>query len=450
VNKLKVFFVVVTSLFFCNVSGQHFNSSTSKKDTKLSKEDFAMFKDSISAWHPGLYRYQTKQRFNHLFDSCNKRLNQNSSLLEFFGMLKFMISSIKDGHTSCNLPQDVIGQSNTVNKLFPVILIFINNHVYVRCTYSSELTAGTEILAIDNIPVATIRKRLFIYLPSDGSIKTHKYAELNNNNFPFLYDLVFGKKTCYKITYAAKDHIHKFAIVQAKTSDFISCPSFTKQVKFLELEYIQSNIALLTVRTFSEYRCQQIKKDFKGFLDSSFKAINTKKITSLVIDLRNNGGGEDEYGSLLYSYLTDKSFRYYETLKTTQRLLDKNEDPNLQIVLPSKNPYLGKVFFLTNGNSFSTTAEFCAIAKSNDRGVFIGEETGGGYYGNTSGTSTMLTLPHTKIKVEIPMLKYVMAVKPTKFKDRGIIPNYIVVPSINDILTDHDSQLEQALNLARK
>jgi C-terminal processing protease CtpA/Prc len=118
--------------------------------------------------------------------------------------------------------------------------------------------------------------------------------------------------------------------------------------------------------------------------------------------------------------------------------------------LPGKNNYKGKVYFLINGKSFSTTAEFCAIAKSNNRGKFIGEETGGGYYGNTSGARTTITLPNSKIKVNIPLHKYVMAVKKANHPDRGVIPDYIVSPGINEAISDKDVQLNYAMSLIEK
>ena len=98
--------------------------------------------------------------------------------------------------------------------------------------------------------------------------------------------------------------------------------------------------------------------------------------------------------------------------------------------------------------SFSATAEFCSIARSNKRGKFIGEETGGGYYGNTSGKFVDTTLPNSKIIISIPTIKYIMAVRKEKFRDRGIIPDYTVTPNINDIIENKDVQLNYALKLA--
>jgi hypothetical protein len=40
----------------------------------------------------------------------------------------------------------------------------------------------------------------------------------------------------------------------------------------------------------------------------------------------------------------------------------KEAHPNLEIVPPTKYNYTGKVWFLIDGLSFSTTAEFCALS----------------------------------------------------------------------------------------
>lgn len=83
------------------------------------------------------------------------------------------------------------------------------------------------------------------------------------------------------------------------------------------------------------------------------------------------------------------------------------------------------------------------------KAVFIGEESGGGYYGNSSVTPD-LKLPNTQVRIEIPLMKYVMAVKDYQYADRGLMPNYIIVPTIKDKLENRDLELEFAKNLIRK
>ena len=84
--------------------------------------------------------------------------------------------------------------------------------------------------------------------------------------------------------------------------------------------------------------------------------------------------------------------------------------PNWGMQQPSKPPFHGKVLILINGGSFSTTSEFLSHAHSRKRATFIGEESGGGYYGNTSGPRLRLTLPHSNVRVGVPLMTYYMAV----------------------------------------
>ena len=103
-----------------------------------------------------------------------------------------------------------------------------------------------------------------------------------------------------------------------------------------------------------------------------------------------------------------------------------------------------------NGRSFSGVAEFAAIARSYNRAVFIGEECGGGYYGNSSGDEAMVTLPHTQITARIPLIKYTMAVKTMESKDGGIAADYPIDLTIGDLMAHKDGQLEYALRIIAK
>ena len=81
----------------------------------------------------------------------------------------------------------------------------------------------------------------------------------------------------------------------------------------------------------------------------------------------------------------------------------------------------------------------------------MGEETGGAYEGNTSGGNIELVLPETKLKVYLPLLKYVSAVRvDSKSKGRGIIPDIEVKQTIQAVLSGRDEVMEKALEQIRK
>jgi C-terminal processing protease CtpA/Prc len=115
---------------------------------------------------------------------------------------------------------------------------------------------------------------------------------------------------------------------------------------------------------------------------------------------------------------------------------------------PGKYPFLGNVFVLIDGGTFSTAADFCAIIHHLKRATIIGEETGGGYYGNNSGPEPRVTLPNSKLQVRVPLYEYWNAVSGDDGQRRGTIPDHVIPTTASNLVRGIDAQLECALKLA--
>ena len=103
---------------------------------------------------------------------------------------------------------------------------------------------------------------------------------------------------------------------------------------------------------------------------------------------------------------------------------DRFIDPSILQQPKQQHNFDGNVVVLIDGGSFSATSEFCAIAKRDHRAMFLGEETGGTFDGNTSGIYDQVTLPNSRLAIKIPLIKYVSAVQDTAFNfGRGILPD---------------------------
>jgi len=90
------------------------------------------------------------------------------------------------------------------------------------------------------------------------------------------------------------------------------------------------------------------------------------------------------------------------------------------------------------------------VAHHLKRVTFIGEETGGAYYGNNSGMQTVLTLPNTRFKIRVPMYEYWNAVPGYDGKRRGTRPDYQVETKVANLLRGVDEQLDLAMKLANE
>ncbi|MCM4151009.1 hypothetical protein DHD05_05335 [Arenibacter sp. N53] len=472
---LQCCFILANILCGLNVAGQ------SILTLPQLKEDFQIFRTALEEAHPGIYRYETKSVLDDSFDVLSKALVGPMTQQEFYKKLNPIVAKIGCGHTKL-MPSEDKGFMYYYNTeyLFPLKLFLEGHKAFVLSSYDSsiKIKPGTEIIAINGMAIKDIINRLLNNLYSDGHNQTFKYYELNRY-FSALFSNFYSKegKGKDKISITYKDHGQKGSMdLPVVSYQRIKDIDGEEEDKIpYQLEFKAGNTALLTLRTFWP---DEEKYNFEGFLKQSFASIKDQSIQNLILDLRGNEGGKDGYGALLLSYLMDAEFRYYDKLElaTNERfsfvehaqlpegydqlraLITQTEDgefrwehnENLKIHTPQENRFTGEVFVLIDGACFSVTSEFSAVAHYLGRATFIGDETGGGYYGNNSGAFAIVTLPNSKIKLGIPLMAYYTAVQNYEFIDRGIMPHYQVQPTIMGILSGRDEVMERTMKIIKK
>jgi hypothetical protein len=470
----------------CQDSGKEAFNPEKKYAVSQLKEDFTLLRTALEEAHAGLYFYTPKEEMDSLFDHLFAGLNSPLTELEFYGYLAPLIAQINDGHTGMMFSQNYNAYIQNQPVLMPFKLLFIDGKAYLFRNYSEDedIELGGEVVSINGNPMSEILEKMLAVQPSDGHNVTSKYRRLESTTtFGRQFIQHFGITTSFHIVYLSpEDGIKKEIGVKGIKQDELMqifaqrYPDAAREHPPIELEY-RGDVAILTIRTFSfgAYRTANIS--FPHFLKKTFRELSEKNIQHLVIDLRDNGGGEDLWGKLLFSYLMDKPYMYYNFLEvkgTTfsflahtdtqdiERMLQKrtrkNERGTYNILVhsnlgeqkPLKPTFLGKVYVLINGRSFSGSGETTSLMHYHKKAVFVGEECGAGYYGNTSGLMPTLTFPHTELRVRIPMVRYHMAVSGYDYPDRGIIPEYPFTRTVQDHLNGKDTEMDFVLDLIKK
>ena len=196
-------------------------------------------------------------------------------------------------------------------------------------------------------------------------------------------------------------------------------------------------------------------QEFGKTIATYFHQIRKKKAMHLILDLRDNQGGDVENGSLLVSHLMDTSFTLVTAnYKIKNAQSDKPEERFMKTVgtsmgpqQPDTNPFNGRLLVLINGGSFSNSGIVSAALAHYRRGEFIGEETGGNrniICGDAEGDK----LPHTGIAFEIPTLIYELHDRQHN-EGHGTIPQYEISSNIIEIISNTDATMEKAWKLIK-
>ena len=424
------------------------------------RADFAALRASLEEAHASFYRYTPKQTLDPQIDRLERSLTRDMDVFGFYGVVSEALSEIRDGHTYAVIPAEIRKEL----RVFPLRLRFLDGHAWVVRSAAPGIAAGAEVVKIDGQPMDAIVKTLFAHLPADGDITTGKVWKLNDD-FGAYYAYLMARPESFVITFRDPANAMKEARVAAVPRSALDIPEQSAPLHVAAARLPKTSI--LTLGTFAEEPAK-----FDAFLKSAFDTIRAAGTEDLIIDMRGNDGGE-RYGPLVFSYIAERPFRSIERVETsTNRLLTIRQythlDPDFiakfaasvepmvngrfevrthdPVRRPQEHPYAGRVWIVTNGRTFSSAQELCSLARSEERAVFIGEETGGGYYGYSSGDFVAITLPNTKLRVAIPLEETLLAMRGGSMR-RGVIPDHPVQPSIADVLGGTDREMETTMAL---
>jgi hypothetical protein len=444
------------------------------------KADLRVLWDILEEGHGGFDRYTPIGTLRKSFGAVENGLAGPLSELDFYARLLPLIAEIKDGHTLLILSSPATVYLDGRPVYFPFGLRFLEEKAYIFRNLSADMTFkdGAELLAIDGTPVQDIVATLLPFVPSDAGIRTSRLRRLENpTTFGRYLALRYGQRESRRVRLRPIEggEANEITVPGITASDIVRLmreryPATAERRPTYELAF-RGETGVLTVRQFGDDP-DKARPRYPEFLKEAFRSLQEKKAASLVIDLRGNGGGRDEYAKLLFAYVMDRPFMYYAGLETKKddydlfkytnetaagreelkKPLRKNArgwfdvlgHPNRGLQMPEEPGFRGQVAILIDGGSFSATGETTSAFHYYKKAVFFGEECGSGYYGNTSGFMVMAALPGTGLRVRVPLILYTMAVDGYP-KDSGIVPEFPVAPTIGDLLAGRDPVMDRAL-----
>lgn len=487
-------------LLFCLFTGISYSQSQLIKEIdqglsispEASQEDLRILKQNLEHIHPGLYTYTSKEELDAYFEKVEDQLNEAKTEIEFYQLIGPLLALIGDAHTDIEITDESYAPVEETFSLFPFGVKWVEGALFVIKNLSSieAIQPGDEILSINSQSAGSVFKQLSRYWARDGYNTSSPYRQLANA-FMDYYALVIATPDYFNLEIRKKNGQlvqHKLpgltwpellAFYQERYPEEYALIFSNKKYKpkpFLDLT-IENGVGVLKIKSFHPGKIRSRGQRLERFLKKSFERIEKEGVNQLVLDIRNNKGGSGEAVVQLLQYLLDQPFQLYTELSTNTRTIPNHAyfsedvaeleawakgnlieyegrfllpaDQTTQEVLPKDRNYKGQLYVLVNGGTHSAAGDCSGIIKQFKRGVFIGEESGGNPCQNTAGNSLTLNLPNSKIKVTIPTILFKINTD-VENTGRGILPDYLVKPSIQDLIADKDVVLEFALELIKK
>ncbi|MBP6024533.1 S41 family peptidase [Ferruginibacter sp.] len=490
-NKfINIFLVVIVVLSGCSVSQKNYTPAKKYPKEKL-QEDYVLLKNILQKKHPSLYWYTGKDSMNMYFDKYYAAIEDSMTEQQFgWKVIVPLTDKIHCGHTS-------FGMSKAYNKWvnnkqtpsFPLFMKVWNDTMAITGNINrrdSVLKRGTLVTGLNGLSNAKMIQTLFGYMTEDGYANNVNYLRLSNN-FPYYHRNVFGLSTTYSVNYLdslGKEQTVKISLFNppkdtAKRKRIAPPPvKRTKsEIKKQQLQNIRSlavdttnNTAIITLNTFSTGRLRK-------FFRQTFRYIRKAGINNIVLDIRSNGGGKINLSTLLTKYVTRIPFKVADSAYAVSRTLypytryikgkffnnialpfltHKKADGNYHFGIwerktyepKNRNHFNGDLYVLINGQTFSAATLFSSAVKGQPGITLVGEEAGGGWYGNNGIMIPDITLPNTHIRVRLPLFRLVQY-KHVPKDGRGVMPDIYIGTSYEALLKGYDKKMQVVMEMIK-
>ncbi len=373
-------------------------------------QDITFLQKTLPEKHKNLFFQMSAEDFHEQIDSLIKDIPQLGDD-ELTVRLSEITASIGDAHTQVRFDS---------SQIFPFSFYWFQEGIYcVNTTQSYKNVLHKKLTKVNGIDINEVMIRLKHIVPHENEWHFRSQAVQSLIIPQVLNGLYPSKKNEVEFTFAdSSDGIHTITAIPEKTTDIqgivsqdsIDLPLYRRnRHKNYWFEYLPGDKAL-----YVKYNVCANDPDlsFNGFTGKVFSFIENNQVEKLIIDLRNNGGGN----SLLFRPFLKKIQNHHQL-----------DDPE-------------RLFVVVGRSTFSSAILNALELKNNTKATFIGEPTGG--KPNHYGEVRIMELTNVGLRVSYSTNYF----KYSKDDTESFIPDIVIEPRFDDYCLGKDAVLETILS----
>lgn len=434
---------------------------------KTVRSDFALLYSTLREAHFDLYAHRPRREYDAYYRTLAASIRGPMDSVEVAKLFQRFVAYGRIGHARTEAPiVAFVTYLQAGGTLLPLFIRVDGDRVLLTETAeeSGTLRAGTEITAIDGVPIRQVLDRVSAYVSAERPYMA--YAQMESS-FPALMWLdrgalpsalvtakIGGKSVTVRVPAITLDQRRTLAAKFPATG--LATDFATRDSRLLGngVAYLRPGPFFNTDTEQSGTAPSYQSDSFFAFIDKSFGEIIASGASDLIIDLRDNPGGDNSFSDPMIAWFANRPFRFASSfmLKASaatkadyarQRLAGLPIDPDfarqmdaedrqpngtrylfeLPLVQPRVGPrFQGRVWVLVNRHSYSNAASVAALVQDYGFGKIIGEETAD--VASNYASVQSFTLPGTGIVVTYPKSHFI---RPNGKDDvKGVQPDILV------------------------
>ncbi|MBN3034563.1 MAG: hypothetical protein JW861_03195 [Bacteroidales bacterium] len=425
---------------------------TLRAQEQFTRQEILADMDSLSSIildiHPDMFAGISREEFVERLEHAKGHAVDGMTRLGFFRIAAPLVAALGDGHTAVYFPCGELEYPHV--RLFPVSveIVHTDSSVIARADHSEAgacIPGGAEILSVNQIISTELVGQMLTYV--SGERLFYRATRLRRRFAPLLYAICGD--TVFAVEYRTGSDT-----LQATLSG-LSWEELSGRIQQNLTPVKGNSLSIDEVNRIAVIHFEEMEAldRFSRFADSAFRVIRERGASDLIIDIRENGGGDSRVADELFQYISPVPFQQVGSLteKLSRRQMHYLETTygvqfgpgdttgirtyDAPPLIPLRdNPwrFTGNTILLTSHNTFSAAADLAWTFRYFRMGTVAGEETGG--MAVSFGAVIPQSLPHTGIEIGV---------------SSKLACNYGATgEEIHGALPDHEVPAEQAMELA--
>ncbi|WEN14884.1 S41 family peptidase [Rhodanobacter sp. AS-Z3] len=367
----------------------------------------------------------------------------------------------------------------------PLHVRLLEGRLLVTASAELKVPVNAELLSIDGRTPVVLANEFMPYLRADGNSDGKRLSQIDSNvdggAMDRLLPLLHPPATAgYVLRFRPHDrHTGKVIGQGIDEVTVAGMPVVERENRLMAAGVtpentrwrfaIEGDTATMTLPTFAFW---QSDFDWRSFLQRSFDTLAARRIDKLILDLRQNEGGDDAIGNALQSHLLTTTFvvpakrvesAYERAPYDLARFMDTwdfsffdrtgqvvrgegrnwllRKQPADERIEPVARPYRGRVVLLVGPRMSSAGFLIARNLKASGSATLIGQATGGNLRGLNGGELAWLVLPSSGVSVDIPLIgSFSRSAQP----NRGVLPDIAVRTRLEDAAAGIDPDIVAA------